>query len=328
MVERLDFSFDAHVTAALFGADRVLAFALGDGSLRLLAMGSAEATSVALHDGAVLFAAVDPGGRFVTAGDDGQLILSDKQGDVVARYKGRGWPTALALVPGKGGIAAAFGKQLLLFDNALAPKQEQRAAATLEALAFEPNGRRLGAAHYGGVTLWPVDGKAPPQAFAWKGGHKGLLWSPDRRFLVTTLQEPGLHGWRIADKADMRMTGYPAKVKSMDWAQRGRYLATAGADVVVLWPFNGTDGPMGKAPREVGPRGEALCLRVACHPQAEVIAAGYDDGRVLLHLIGENTPRLAAGPAPAGVSALCWSPDGKRLAMGREDGTAVLLSFP
>ena len=328
MVERLDLSFDAHVTASLFGDGGTLAFALGDGSLRLVAPDGKEATHVGLHDGAILFAAVGPGEGFVTAGDDGQLLVCDGSGALLACYKGRGWPTALAVDPDKRRIAAAFGKQLLLFDRKLALLQEQSASATIAALAFEPNGRRIGAAHYGGVTLWPVEGKAPPQSFVWKGGHSGLVWSPDRRFLVTTMQEPGLHGWRIADKADMRMTGYPAKVKSVSWTQRGRYLATAGADVVVLWPFAGAEGPMGKAPREVGPRGDAICLRVACHPQAEVIAAGYEDGRVLLHLIGETTPRLGAGPSPAGVTALTWSPEGKRLALGRDDGSAVLLSFP
>ena len=38
---------------------------------------------------------------------------------------------------------------------------------------------------------------------------------PDGRFLVTSMQEPMLHGWRLADGKDMRMSGYSAKVRSL-----------------------------------------------------------------------------------------------------------------
>lgn len=67
---------------------------------------------------------------------------------------------------------------------------------------------------------------------------------------MTTMQECELHGWRLADGESMAMSGYAAKVRSMDWLAKPAWLATAGADSVVTWPFTGS-GPQGKAPVEL-----------------------------------------------------------------------------
>ncbi len=49
---------------------------------------------------------------------------------------------------------------------------------------------------------------------------------------------------------DMRMSGYPSKPESLGFTRSGKYLASAGADAIVLWPFFG-GGPMGKPPLEL-----------------------------------------------------------------------------
>ena len=50
------------------------------------------------------------------------------------------------------------------------------------------------------------------QKLIWK--HGAVTFSPDGKYVVTAMQENALHGWRIRDKADLAMTGYPAKVTS------------------------------------------------------------------------------------------------------------------
>src|SRR4029079_17913988 len=105
-------------------------------------------------------------------------------------------------------------------------------------------------------------------------------------FLVTTMQENALHGWKLDSKAGaearhMRMTGYPAKVKSLSWSAKGKWLASSGAPAAIVWPFQGKDGPMGKAPLELGTRGNMMVTCVACHPSDDIVAIGYQDGMVL-----------------------------------------------
>ena len=92
-------------------------------------------------------------------------------------------------------------------------------------------------------------------------------FSPDGQFLVTAMQEPTLHGWRLADRKDMRMSGYSARVRSLAWTAGGKWLATSGSEQLVLWPFQGKDGPMGKQPRMLAAF-EVRVAVVACHPEA------------------------------------------------------------
>ncbi|TIW26158.1 MAG: WD40 repeat domain-containing protein, partial [Mesorhizobium sp.] len=95
----------------------------------------------------------------------------------------------------------------------------------VEGLAFSPKGMRFGVARYNGATLhFPAaDGK--PVELDWAGAHTGITFSPDGAFLVTTMQENALHGWKLADGKHMRMSGYPGKVKSLSWSAKGKWLA-------------------------------------------------------------------------------------------------------
>ena len=127
--------------------------------------------------------------------------------------------------------------------------------------------------------------------------------SPDGKFLVTTMQEPTLHGWRLGDRKDMRMSGYGARVRSLGWSADGRWLATSGSTQLILWPFQGNDGPMGKTPRLLAPT-EAQVEAIACHPKQEVVAVGYADGLILMVRIEDGAEVLARKPAAAPVTAL------------------------
>ncbi len=108
----------------------------------------------------------------------------------------------------------------------------------------------------------------------------GLAFSPDGKFLISAMQEAALHGWRLADAKDMRMGGYPSKIHSLVFLENGLWLATAGANGVVLWPFSGANGPMGKQAAEIGFDQRALVARVAGSLDGTLLAAGLADGRV------------------------------------------------
>ena len=112
-----------------------------------------------------------------------------------------------------------------------------------------------------------------------------------------------LHGWRIADRKHMRMSGYAARVTSLGWTAGGHWLATSGATQLILWPFQAKDGPMGKQPRLLAPSEHRVEV-VACHPRQDIVAAGYADGMVLLVRIEDGAEILAKKPGDAPVTAL------------------------
>jgi WD40 repeat protein len=193
-------------------------------------------------------------------------------------------------------------------------------------LAFAPKGLRLAIAHYNGATLWfPNASGAAPQKLEWKGSHLAVIISPDGRFVMTAMQEPTLHGWRIADGQHMRMSGYSARVRSMCFTGDGDQLATSGAEALILWPFDGK-GPMGRQPKIMAHR-PARVAAVACHPKQPVVAAGYADGAVLLVRIDDGASILARPADGQPVSGLAWEASGQQLAFGTEAGSAGVLAF-
>jgi len=161
---------------------------------------------------------------------------------------------------------------------------------------------------------------------AWKGSHLDTLFSPDGKFLVTAMQESTLHGWRLMDAKDMRMSGYSGKVRSMVFTPGGKWLATSGSEQLILWPFATKDGPMGKQPRMVAAY-DKRAVAVACHPKQEIVAAGFEDGLVMLCRIDDGAEILAKGPGKGAVSALAWSADGAKLAFGTEAGEAGIVDL-
>jgi WD40 repeat protein len=312
----------ATVVAARF-LGRTAVFVLGEEAL-LLVEPKGEPRRIVVHAGAILAAAANDE-RIVSGGDDGKVVAIDAKGETrtLATDAKHRWIDHVAIGP-DGSVAWSAGKTAFVQNKAL---REFEAPSTVAGLAFLPKGFRLAVAHYNGATLWfPNAPQATPEKLEWKGSHLGVTVSPDGRFLVTTMQEPMLHGWRIADGKHMRMSGYSVRVTSLGWTVGGRWLATSGAAQLILWPFQGKDGPMGKEPRVLAPS-QLRVETVACHPRQEIVAAGYADGMVLLVRIQDGAEILARKPGAGPVTALGWSADGRFLAFGTEDGEAGVLDL-
>lgn len=319
------FPLGAFVVEAAFLGD-VPVFALGDGSVRRVVGPAAEAVQV--HRGAILSAAPSLDGRkLITGGDDGLVATSDAAGVVApVAERQRKWVDHVAAGPG-GAVAFAVGRQAIV---KLADGRERifDHARSVGGLAFAPKGLRLAVARYDGVSLWWAGTEnAEPVTFEWKGAHLAVTFSPDGKNLVTAMQENALHGWRLSDGKDMRMSGYPAKPRSLSWSAKGRFLASSGANAAILWPFHFKDGPMGKPPLQLGAR-EVLVTRVACHPREEIVAIGYQDGMVLAVRFADAQEALLRRPGEGAVSALAWDGVGKKLVFGTEGGAAGLVDLP
>ena len=314
----------AAVVGAYFLADTAV-FVLGDEALLFVAA-NGDPQRVVVHGGGILAAASD-GERIVTGGDDGKVVATkaDMTTATIAADPKHRWIDHVALAP-DGTVGWSAGKDAFVQPRKGEPRKLE-APSTVGGLAFAPKGRRLAIAHYHGVTLWfPNAAEAIPERLEWKGSHLDVTFSPDGRYLVTAMQEPTLHGWRLVDGKHMRMSGYSAKVRAMAWTAGGKGLATSGAPQLIVWPFHGKDGPMGKEPHMLAPA-EHQVSAVACHPQKDVIAAGYDNGLVLLVRTTDGAEVLARRPDGSPVSALAWNAKGTAIAFGTEEGEAGIVDL-
>jgi WD40 repeat protein len=313
----------APVVGVHFVKDRAV-FVLGEETLLFVAADGAE-QRVAVHGGGIL-SAVSDGTRVLTGGDDGKVVATSANGEseTLATDSKHRWIDRVALGP-DGAIAWSAGKQAFVRTGKGEIKSVEL-PSTAGGLAFAPKGLRLAAAHYGGVSLWFPNAQAAPEILSWKGSHLDVMFSPDGKFLVTSMQEPTLHGWRLTDAKDMRMSGYSGRVASMAFTAGGKFLATSGSEQLILWPFGTKDGPMGKQPRMVAPY-QKRAVAVACHRKQEIVATGFEDGLVMLARIDDGAEILARRSGKAPISALAWSADGSKLAFGTEDGEAGIVDL-
>jgi WD40 repeat protein len=310
------------VTAVHF-LGRMAVFVLAEETL-VLVPPHEEPKSIAVHGGVIL-SSVAGDSTIITGGDDGKVIETDVSGEsrALATDPKRRWIDHVALGP-DGAVAWSAGKSVFVQAKEL---RTFEAPSTAGGLAFLPKGFRLAIAHYNGATLWfPNAPQSQPETLEWKGSHLGVTVHPEGRFLVTTMQEPMLHGWRLVDSKHMRMSGYAARVTSFGWTTGGRFLATSGSNQLILWPFQTKEGPMGKQPRVLAPS-EHRIDAVACHPKQDIVAAGYTDGTLLLVRIEDGAEILAKKPGDSPVKALAWSADGSLLAFGTESGEAGIIDL-
>jgi len=318
--------FQAYVSAALFDTSGEAVFALGDGTIQF-----ETGTRIEAHDGAVLCAAIHPkASGLITGGDDGRLVWSQASGaQALAQIKGR-WIDAVASNADSGLIAFAAGRELHVRD-AGDPKfsrlfTHERSVAEI---AFDAKGRRIAAATYGGAMLWYARiAEQRPMPLKWAGSHIAVAFSPDGKFLMSSMQENQLHGWRLADSKDLKMGGYPAKVKSLAFFSTGLLLATSGAPGVVVWPFAGANGPLGKEAAEIGFDESSLVARVAATPNTSLLAAGLDDGRVWVCDVATSRMEVIKAEKGPAISALAISAKGDRVAWGDEEGGAGVADVP
>lgn len=319
------FSFDAQVTAIVFDRGGA-AFALGDGSVRF-----EDGAQTQAHDGAILCAAPHPSSDgVITGGDDGQVVWSRRGEAAILATDPKGqWIDAMDATPETGLIAFSAGRTLTVLDAAdPAFRRDHVHERTVSGVAFDPKGRRIATSTYGGAALWyaRID-KQQPTRLTWAGSHTGVAWSPDGAFVITAMQDNQLHGWRVKDGKNLRMGGYPTKTRSIAFLSGGQLMATSGAQGVVLWPFVGANGPMGREAVEIGHDAGGLVQWVAARADHGLVAATLDDGRVWWAEPSGKGLNWIKSERGSPITALALSPDGRRLAWADEDGAAALVDL-
>lgn len=275
--------------------------------------------------------AADAHGGFLGGDHAGGLFSIGKDGQIAEQASpGDGPIDCVAASPQSGLRACAIGQDILVygarFDQPLASFRQEQAVS---ALSFDPKGKRLAAAHEGGLTLWQTDrpdgtAKTLPRA----GAHTAIAWSPDNRFIAACAIDNTIHAWRLRDGADFNLSDMTASPTDLAWARKSRFLVSAGDSRVVCWPIGGTERKSHIHARKFGIPSDILVTGVACHPHNDTIAAGYANGAVLLYRFGKAGELFVKGPGDGAVNTVAWSADGRHLGVGTAEGFVAVVSFP
>jgi WD40 repeat protein len=324
--ERTSVRLDAYIVDVAWTRDgKTIAVAGGEGAVALVE-GIADKPQVRVlgeHGMGTIAIAWRPGTQtLASSGQDGAVVLWNPADQAAAKRlrPGTGWTEHIAYSPDGKLLATATGKGLSLWDGAgeLVHKYEPL-PATIAALAWDKPGRDLAAATQGAVCVHRIE---PPQfpvrKYTWPAACLTAAYSPNGRILASGTQDGTVHFWMLASGKDSQMRGYGSKVTLTEWSANSRFLGTASGSEVIVWDFGGK-GPEGTAPLQLTGHTERV-THLAFHPTgAQLVSAGRD-WRVTLWQPGKTTQAIDAHLTGGEVTALRWSPDGKRLVVGESQG--------
>jgi WD40 repeat protein len=308
---------------------RQLALAGGEGKVALGAVGEKfTLATLGEHMLGTLAVAWQPHAkRFATAGQDGSVALWDA--DAARQHKrwkpGIGATQALAWSPLGEVLATAAGKSVTLWSaegdkiHAFAP-----AASTAVALAFDRPGTDLGVALNGELAVHRIEkSRYETRRYKWPAACLTVNFSGNGRFLASGMADGTLHFWNRSTGKDSQMRGYDGKVQLVGFSDNSKYLASCTGNEMVLWDFSGK-GPEGSKPIVLSGHTDRI-EAFAWQTGGEHLLSGGRDWRLVLWRPGRAREPIDVQMTDGEISAMRWSPDGKRVAVGEKHGRVSLF---
>lgn len=215
--------------------------------------------------------------------------------------------------------------------TALAERWRADAGDYPAGIAWAPGGAQVAVAVAPGPVLL-LDG-ATGEPAGTPAGHAGgascVAWSsaPNGPLLASGGHDGAVRLWGAAGEAVAELAAGASWVEQVAWSEDGDLLATAAGKVVRVWTREGV--LVAELPRQAStvtalgwrPGKRALPeLATACYGGARLwrigggSSAGTAPGQV------EEPPQVAAAEWKGSVLAASWSPDGRRVATGAQDG--------
>ena len=207
---------------------------------------------------------------------------------------------------------------------------------TIRWLDVSPDQRWIVTCSYDGtVRVWPAEGGDARTAPVPAGCIRGLAYSPDSKTLYSLDNDGSLKAWRTHDLQEVASTsvsqaGRPALALAL--SPDGRFLAVGSAEGVIrlfhartlapastLRPSKAQDSSL-DPPQDFG-------RFIAFSPDGgQVIAGGWAgaSGHARIWDLGRGQVERELPIHPSRVWSVAWSPNGRIVATGSEDGTVEI----
>ncbi|MGI9510383.1 MAG: WD40 repeat domain-containing protein [Geminicoccaceae bacterium] len=269
---------------------------------------------------------------FVVGDASGALTSLTIGGERTPFSKPLGAPiTAIDHAPETGAIACATtDNRVHLIRGPKADPETLDHDSPIATLAFSPDGHHLAVACENSITHWKISETCekhgtlqPCQSPA------SLAWSPDQTRLACGQETGGVTIWHLDGSAPLALPDYPAPVQAVAWSPDGENLVTSGAFRIIAWPLN----PLkqnGQSPQslDTGKPGLAAVEAIAIHPARPLIAAGYENGMLIIAQIGNPDELVLKAEGQGAITSLEWSGDASFIAIGSGQGLAALVELP
>jgi WD40 domain-containing protein/cytochrome c len=271
-----------------------------------------------------------PDGKFLAVGGYQEVRLIDAAtGKTLGTLPGHvGMVRALAFSPDGSKLAAAGGLPARLGEIKIWDVPDRRLLSTLVghndnifSVAFSPDGKLLATGSYDKlIKLWDVEtGKELRTLKDHIDAVFAVTFSPDGKRLASGAADRTIKIWDVASGQRLFTLSEPLDgITTVVFRPSGGQLAAAGTDKQIrIWDLTDKGGTLSQSMIAH----EDTILQLAYTPDGGTLISTSADQTIRIWDAATLQPRTALEKQPDWVQAMSISPDGKRLAAGRYDGS-------
>ena len=283
--------------------------------------------------GSVAFA---PDGSLLAVGGSKEVRLVDpKNGKILATLAGHaGLVTGIAFGPDGDWLAAAGGLPARWGEIKLWDLETRTLRRTFEghddsiyAVAVSPDGKLLASGSYDKlIKLWDVEsGKELRTLKDHIDSVFAVTFSPNGEWLASGAADRSVKIWDVATGKRLFTMSEPLDgLNSVVFHPSGKQVAAAGLDKTIrTWDLTEKGGKLAQAAYAH----EGAILQLLYLPDGKTLLSTSVDRTIRLWDAAKLSPLRVFEEQPDWVQAMSVSPDGKRLAVGRYDGSVTVYDL-
>jgi WD40 repeat protein len=261
------------------------------------------------------------GTRLVTASADSTLKLWNSA-DATLVNKVAAYASTVHLLPANAGVLIGDTASISTYQWADGKRSSYHDITGVIPPIWHPGKPIVTGVQTPSLSLWePASGHLRVKLEGHAASISAFAFSPDGKAIATASHDKTVRVYNAADGSlTHAFTKHTAPVLCIAWSPDGKEIATGAQDKkTIVW-----DAKSGEATHTLADHVAAVtCL--AFSPGGSVLATGGEDGKVFTYTRpGWKAAKPLITPNQTSPLSLAWSTDGKTLAVGDVNGTALL----